>query len=87
MEKEKLIKGKWYKACKNQDFYIKYDKTVNIIYAWCSEHIACKNIYYNHGGQCGEIKYLTPINIKEIAHLLPKNHSDLKQLNKNYEIW
>jgi hypothetical protein len=87
MEKEKLVNGKWYKAFKSQDYYIKYCKTKdNDESANCSEHIHNES-YRNYGGGCGQIKDLTPVKISEIAHLLPKNHPDLKQLKKSYSIW
>jgi hypothetical protein len=88
MEKEQLVNGKWYKAFKSQDYYIKYsedgsyDTTAN-----CSEYIPQRGVHSYTGGGCGLIEHLTPVKISEIAKYLPEGHPDLKQLKKSYSIW
>ena len=82
--KEQLIKGKWYKAFSDQNSYIKFNTECREE-AYCSEYISPENIYSKcDDSGCGLTKFLTPINISEIAHLLPKNHLDLNQI---IEIW
>ena len=84
---KKLIKGKWYKAFKSQDFYIKYSHESKGGWAKCSEYIPkSTGIYTNLNGACGKTEHLKEISISEIAHLLPKNHPDL-QKNNIYELW
>jgi hypothetical protein len=88
MEKEQLVNGKWYKAFKSQNYYIKYseDGSYDTI-ANCSEYISQRGVHSYTGGSCGLIEDLTPVKISEIAKYLPEGHSDLKQLKKSYSIW
>jgi hypothetical protein len=88
MEKEQLVNGKWYKAFKSQNYYIKYseEKSSDTL-AKCSEYIIKRGAHSNTGGSCGLIEDLTPVKISEIAKYLPEGHPDLKQLKKSYSIW
>lgn len=84
---EKLIKGKWYKFLSSgQICYMKFNviNRHNIVNS--SEYIL-PDIKHGYEGTFRELGYYNfiPINISEIAHLLPKNHSDLQ--NKIYELW
>lgn len=86
MEK-KLIKGKWYKfLAQNEILYMKFNivDCNNVVISL--EYISSKNVH-TYGGNFNRLGYYSfmPINISEIAHLLPKNHPDLQ--NKIYEVW
>jgi hypothetical protein len=90
MEKEQLVNGKWYKAFKSQDYYIKYSEDgSDDTLANCSEYIP-QRVGWVHsytGGSCGLIEDLTLVKISEIAKYLPEGHPDLKKLEKGYSIW
>lgn len=90
--KEQLIKGKWYKA--EEDRYYKFNgKIENCGYynriGWSNKILNTQyeeniNRYFANTDFEKTILKNGPINISEIAHLLPKNHPDLNQI---IEIW
>jgi hypothetical protein len=88
---EQLIKGQWYKRTDViLENYLKYIKPIKLDLQ-NNEFKYIYSIYETKGYlNNNKIKICTannfiPIDISEIAHLLPKNHSDL--LNKIYELW
>lgn len=87
MKKEELIKGKWYKFLSSDKiWYMKFNVITNTNIV---SSLECISLLTGFGGEAnfgelGSYNFI-PINISEIANLLPKNHPDLQ--NKIYELW
>ncbi len=88
---KQLIKEKWYKRTdiifKN---YLKYIKPIkldsqNDQFEYIDSIYETQEYLNNNKIKTCTAHNFIPINISEIAHLLPKNHPDL--LNKIYELW
>lgn len=88
--KEEFTNGKWYKHNPYNDlrnlWYIKYSRTYASILA--SEFIDDDGNHYKKQGKFSNSpEQYRLINISEIAHLLPKGHPDLQNIERNYELW
>jgi hypothetical protein len=84
---KELIKGKWYKfKAQNEIWHMKFEELTYANVVSSSACINSRNVF-NYGGNFSKLGtyVFTPVNISEIAHLLPKNHPDLQ--NKTYELW
>lgn len=84
MKKEDLIVGNWY--IYSGDYYIKF-RNLNNNTVWCSEYIDSNKNHRYSKGTCGNYQDLKHANFQDIIPFLPKNHSDLQNIERVYELW
>lgn len=89
--KKEFIEGRWYKNLGiNRTYIAKYVKSCDSLtgfwlFEYINEHeLYCKTRTISHLDS-SDAKLIT--DISEIAHLLPKDHPDLKNIEKIYELW
>lgn len=91
MKKEDFIIGKWYAHNPYNDlsrlWYVKF-KNISNKFLEASEYITDnKEYYYREGIFNKNFNEYWSINISEIARLLPKDHPDLQNIERSYELW
>lgn len=88
--KKEFIEGRWYKQ-KNGfigKFLLK-NRSYSYPHEWpCREYISNNELYCSSGNYFSTIPSdIIEVPISEIAHLLPKDHPDLQNIERIYELW
>lgn len=88
--KKEFIEGRWYKQ--NSGFigrFLLKNREYTYPDVWpCKEYISENGFYCFAGSYFSTIPSdIIEVPISEIAHLLPKDHPDLQNIEKVYELW
>lgn len=90
MKKENFIVGKWYK--RDTGSYVKLKEIKDGVFVSNEEMLKRDDFKHKitdswHGHIVHPSNTYTLVDISEIAYLLPKDHPDLQNIERSYELW